>query len=87
MRELNTQEVHEIGGAFGPFGAAFGGITGAAGYLGSAATSGSFSWGDLAIATGTGVATGAIGGAPVSAAVRYAIPRISAVGGALQGAN
>lgn len=87
MRELNTREIHEVSGAVGPIGAAFGGVTGAAGYLGNAATSGNFSWGGLGIATGTGAATGAIGGAPVSAAVRYAIPRITAAGGALQGAN
>lgn len=87
MRELNIEEVEEVSGGFGPAGAAFGGVTGAAGYLGNAATSGNFSWSGLATATGTGAATGAVGGAPASAAARYVIPRITAGGGALQGAN
>ena len=85
MRELNAHEVEEVNGGVGPIGAAFGGLVGGAGYLGTAATSGSFSWSDFAIATGTGAATGAIGGAPASAFARYVIPRISFGGGAFQG--
>lgn len=87
MRELNMQEIGKISGGVGPGGAIFGGATGAAGYLGNAATSGEFSFTDLAIATGTGAATGFVGGKPASAAARYLIPRITAGGGATQGAN
>lgn len=87
MRVLNNHEIQEVSGGVGPGGAIFGGVTGGAGYLANSATSGEFSWTDFAIATGTGAATGFVGGKPASAAARYLIPRITAGGGAVQGAN
>lgn len=87
MEKLTAYEVERISGGVGPVGSAFGALTGAAGYLGQASTSGNFSWGGLATATGTGAATGFVGGAPASAAARYLIPRITAAGGAVGGAQ
>jgi len=87
MQELKFEQVEDVNGAFGLPGAGLGALAGAAGYLGSAATSGSFSWGGLAAATGTGAATGAIGGPVGSAVARYFIPRVAAAGGAVTGAQ
>ncbi|QBL10376.1 MULTISPECIES: hypothetical protein [unclassified Rheinheimera] len=87
MQELTFEQVEEVNGAFGVPGMGLGAVIGAAGYLGSAATSGSFSWGGLAAATGTGAASGAIGGPIGSAAARYLLPRVAALGGAATGAQ
>ncbi len=76
MKELTNEMINEVSGGFGPPGAAFGGFVGAAGYLGSAATSGSFSWSGLGTATLTGAVTGFIGGPVTSTFARYAIPRL-----------
>ena len=82
MRELNVKEIQEANGGFGPAGAGLGAVIGAAGYLGSAATSGNFSWGGLGAATAAGGLSGAVGGPIGSAAARFLLPRISFMGGA-----
>ena len=48
MRELTVRETENIRGGWGVPGAGVGALTGAAGYLGHASTSGGFSWGGLA---------------------------------------
>ncbi len=85
MRELNFNEVEEVSGGWGLPGAFVGGLTGGAGYLGNALTSGSFSWSDLGYSAGSGAVLGAIGG-PIGAARAYALPRVSFGLGAAYGA-
>ena len=85
MRELNSQEIKVVSGSFGPPGAAFGAFVGAAGYLGGAATSGSFSWSGLGWHVAGGAVSGFIGGPVASAAVRYALPRVAFASGAASG--
>jgi hypothetical protein len=65
MKELSNNEINLISGAFGTTGAGLSVLTGGASYLGGAATSGSFNWANLVIATG------ALGGPVTSAASRY----------------
>ena len=86
MQELKFEELEEVNGGVGLPGAGLGALTGAAAYLGSAATSGDFSWGGLGAATATGAASGAIGGPVGSAAARYLLPRVAFIGGASEGA-
>ena len=85
MRELNSQEIKTVSGSFGPPGAAFGGFVAGAGYLGSAATSGSFSWSGFGWTVAGGAVAGFIGGPVASAAVRYALPRVAFASGAASG--
>lgn len=82
MRELNVKQIQEVNGGFGPSGAGLGAVIGAAGYLGSAATSGNFSWGGFGAATAAGGLSGFVGNPVGSAAARYLLPRISFMGGA-----
>ncbi|MBL53535.1 MULTISPECIES: class IIb bacteriocin, lactobin A/cerein 7B family [Marisediminitalea] len=82
MRELNKLELEEVNGGFGPAGAGFGALVGAVGYLGGASTSGNFSWGGLASATGAGALSGFVGGPVTSSVARFFLPRISFFGGA-----
>jgi len=84
MRLMTDEEIIQASGAWGVPGAIVGGISGAAGYLGSASTSGQFSWNQLGIYTVGGIAGGAAGG-PVGARAAYLAPRISAVTGAVAG--
>lgn len=77
MRELNVNEVEQVNGGVGPAGAGFGAFVGAAGYLGSAAASGNFNFGNFANATLGGAAIGFAGGPIGSAAGRYLVPRLS----------
>jgi hypothetical protein len=79
IRELTLDEMDQVNGG-NPIGAAIGAATGAAGYLGTASTTGEFSVGGLAVATGTGALSGGFSG--VGMLARYAIPRISFFGGA-----
>jgi len=84
MRTMTNEEIGKVSGAWGPAGAVVGGVSGAAGYLGAASTSGQFSWRQL----GTYTVGGAIGGAvagPVGARAAYLAPRISAATGAIAG--
>ena len=83
IRELTLEEMEMVSGG-NPIGIAVGAATGAAGYLGTASTTGEFSVGGLAVATGAGAASGAFGG--VGALASYALPRISFFGGAAIGA-
>jgi len=85
MRELNSQEIKTVSGSFGPPGAAFGGFVAGAGYLGSAATSGSFSWSGFGWAVTGGALSGFIGGPVASAVVRFALPRVAFATGAASG--
>ena len=63
MRTLTSQELQYVHGAFGPIGAAIGGVGGAAGYLLNQQLSGSkFSPTTLAWAAGTGAVAGATTG-------------------------
>ncbi|OSI10335.1 class IIb bacteriocin, lactobin A/cerein 7B family [Neisseria canis] len=63
MKTLTIQELQYVNGAFGPIGAAIGGIGGAAGYLLNQQLSGSkFSPTSLAWATGAGATAGATTG-------------------------
>lgn len=82
MIELNVNEMTQVNGGIGPAGAGFGAFVGAAGYLGSAATSGNFSFGGFAAATSAGAASGFVGGPAGSAVARFLLPRISFFGGA-----
>lgn len=82
MRALNVFELKEVNGGFGPAGAGFGAFVGALGYLGGASTSGNFSWGGLASATGAGALSGFVGGPVTSSVARFFLPRISFYGGA-----
>ncbi|MCL1141865.1 class IIb bacteriocin, lactobin A/cerein 7B family [Shewanella gaetbuli] len=77
IRELSLEELEMVNGSFGPPGAAAGAVIGAAGYLGGAATSGSFSWGGFATAVGSGAVLGAIGGPIASGFRSYIAPRAS----------
>ena len=74
MRELTQNELSNVRGAWGVPGAGLGAFAGAAGYLGFAATSGTFSWGQLGVYTAGGALTGAIGG-PVGVVRAYFMPR------------
>lgn len=85
MKELSESQIQSIKGGFGPAGAGFGAFVGGAGYLGSAVTSGSFSWGGFGAEVGTGALSGAFGGPVASAVARFALPRISFGGGAVGG--
>ncbi|MEN7529926.1 MULTISPECIES: hypothetical protein [unclassified Cupriavidus] len=62
LESIDTSEMDEVRGRFGPVGAAIGAITGAAGYFGEAIVSGQGSTQGLLIATGVGAATGFIMG-------------------------
>lgn len=84
MRNMTNSEIMLVNGAWGPSGAVVGGISGAAGYLGSAATSGQFSWAQLGVYTAGGAVQGAIAG-PVGARTAYFAPRIAAATGAIAG--
>ena len=70
MKELTQNEVGNVRGAWGVSRAGLGALAGAAGYLGYAATSGTFSWGQLGVYTAGGALTGAIGG-PVGVVRAY----------------
>ena len=74
-----------VSGSFGPPGAAFGGVVAGAGYLGSDATSGSFSWSGFGWSVAGGALSGFIGGPVASAAVRFALPRVAFAAGAAGG--
>ena len=74
MRELTVRETEKVGGGWGIAGAAVGALTGAAGYLGVASTSGHFAWRELGYNVITGAVGGAIGG-PLGAARAYFMPR------------
>ena len=84
MRELTQNEVKGVTGAWGAPGAGLGAFAGAAGYLGYAATSGTFSWGQLGVYTAGGALTGAIGG-PVGVVRAYFMPRAAFGVGAVAG--
>lgn len=84
MREITDREVEAVGGAWGLPGAGVGALSGAAGYLGYAATSGNFSWYDLGYNVVLGGATGAVSG-PVGAARAYFLPRVAGSVGAIGG--
>ncbi len=84
MRVLTVQETEEVGGGALVPGAVVGASTGAMFYLYSAATSGQFSWGGLAFATGNGAGIGAIAG-PVGITRVYFMSKAAAVGGAAYG--
>ncbi len=79
FRELTPEETEQVTGG-NPVGAVVGAVTGAAGYLGTASTTGEFSVGGFALATGTGAISGSLGG--VSMAARVIAPRVSFLGGA-----
>ncbi len=87
MQEISIESTKQVNGGFGPAGAGFGAIVGAAGYLGGAATSGNFSWGGLASATAGGAISGAVGGPVGSTIARYVLPRVSFATGAATGAQ
>jgi len=84
MRELNFNEIEEVSGGWGLPGAFVGGLSGGAGYLGNAASSGSFSWSGLGGSIGTGSILGAISD-PIGAARAYFLPRASLGLGFLSG--
>ncbi|MBO1256452.1 hypothetical protein J3L16_12235 [Alteromonas sp. 5E99-2] len=85
MEEISFSQLREVNGGFGPAGAGFGALVGGVGYLGSAATSGSFSLGGFGAAVGTGALSGAVGGPVGSSVARYLLPRISFGGGITAG--
>jgi hypothetical protein len=85
MIQLSETQIDDVNGSFGPAGAGFGAVVSGVGYLGNAATSGSFSWGAFGAAVGTGALSGAIGGPVASTFARYALPRISFGGGVVAG--
>lgn len=82
FRELTFEETERVSGG-NPVGAAVGAVTGAAGYLGTSSTTGDFSWGGLAVATGSGALTGGLG--PAGSLTAYVAPRIAFFGGAAIG--
>lgn len=84
MRQLTIEETQKVSGGVGPAGAVVGALTGAAGYLGAAVTSGQFSWRGLAYNTGAGAVLGAIAG-PVGAVQAYLLPRAAFAMGAAYG--
>ena len=86
MKELTQNEVGNVRGAWGVSRAGLGAFAGAAGYLGYAATSGTFSWGQLGVYTAGGALTGAIGG-PVGVVRAYFMPRAAFGVGAVAGGN
>jgi len=82
FRELTLEESELVSGG-NPVGAVVGAVTGAAGYLGTSSTTGDFSWGGLAVATGSGALTGGLG--PAGSLTAYVAPRIAFFGGAAIG--
>jgi len=84
MRELSQSEIRQVSGAWGVPGAGLGALTGGAGYLGHAATSGQFSWGGLGQNMAIGALLGGIGG-PVGAVRAYFMPRAAFGAGAFTG--
>ena len=85
MRELTVRETQRVsGGATIIINGGIGALTGAAGYLGTASTSGEFSWGGLANAAVSGAILGAISG-PAGAIRAYFMPRVSFGLGAIYG--
>lgn len=87
MKELKFEQINEVNGGVGLPGAGLGAVTGGAGYLGNAVTSGEFSWGGFAASIAGGAASGAVGGPIGSAAARYLLPRMAAITGATVGAQ
>lgn len=85
MQHLSQNEYAYINGGFGLPGAGFGGALGGLSYLGSAATSGSFSWSGFGTAVVVGAASGAVGGPVGSAVIKYGLSKVSFYGGAVQG--
>ena len=85
MQQLSQNDYAHINGGFGLPGAGFGGALGGLSYLGSAATSGSFSWSGLGSAVIVGAASGAVGGPVGNAVVKYGLSKVSFYGGAVQG--
>ncbi len=85
MQYLSEHEFDDVNGGVGLPGAGFGGVLGGLSYLGSAATSGSFSWAGLGTSVAVGAASGAVGGPIGSAAIKYGLSKISFYGGAAQG--
>lgn len=77
ITSLTEQEVAQVGGGFGFPGAALGAFAGGAGYLGGVAGGGRFSFSGLGSAVAFGALGGAMGGGIASAAMRYAMPRVS----------
>lgn len=78
---LTEQEVAQVGGGFGAPGAVIGAFAGGAGYLGGVAGGGRFSFSGLGSAVAFGALGGAMGGGIASAAMRFAVPRVSAMQG------
>ncbi|MDO4907913.1 hypothetical protein [Neisseria sp.] len=63
MKVLSAQELHRVQGAFGPVGAAIGGVAGGLGYIISQQVSGStFSPTTLATSVGAGAIAGGLAG-------------------------
>ena len=85
MQQLSQNEYAYISGGFGLPGAGFGGALGGLSYLGSAATSGRFSWSGFGTAVVGGAASGAVGGPVGSAVIKYSLSKVSFYGGAVQG--
>jgi hypothetical protein len=85
MQYLTQSEIEEVNGGVGLPGAGFGGALGGLSYLGSAATSGNFSWSGFGTAVAVGAASGAVGGPVGSAVIKYGLSKISFYGGATQG--
>lgn len=85
MQTLTQYELEKVNGGFGLPGAGFGGVLGGLSYLGSASTSGSFSWSGFGTAVAVGAASGAVGGPVGSSIIKYGLSKVSFYGGAVQG--
>ncbi|MCP3429706.1 hypothetical protein [Opacimonas viscosa] len=85
MQTLTQYDTNNVSGGFGLPGAGFGGFLGGISYLGSASTSGSFSWSGFGTAVAVGAASGAIGGPAGNAVIKYGLSKVSFYGGAAQG--
>ena len=83
--ELSKEEQGKVVGGWGPPGAVFGGFVSAAGYLGHAATSGSFSAYGFLESVVSGAAVGFVTGPAGSAVRAYFAPRVAASIGATFG--
>lgn len=85
MQYLSEREYQQVNGGFGPAGATFGGLLGGISYLGSATTSGNFSWSGFGTSVAVGAVSGAVGGPMGNAIVKYGLSKVSFFGGAAQG--
>jgi hypothetical protein len=85
MQTLTQYEANNVNGGFGLPGAGFGSVLGGLSYLGSASTSGSFSWAGFGTSVAVGLSSGAVGGPVGNAIIKYGLSKVSFFGGAAQG--